>query len=253
MPYFFLVLAAGAFGAFGYWRGGLRLGLTLTPLILASLLLWLFGRLLYRFEVFTGGGLIWPALILLLVGVAGGYAIQFFARKKLPKQPPRADRIVGSVVGVFLAIVLVWLSCVYIAVRSASEGYAVETSSSARAAKTLNTGMVRWVPGLGGMGDMLTMLMELSAADDPTKQRAVEELRLHDLLDIEPMERFLNDASSIDDIEAATHGSLAAIWRLQKNPLLLDVARSPEMQEALKHLSLADVAEAVRRAQKTQR
>lgn len=67
-----LLIVAAAFGAYGCFRGALRFLLALLPLILASVLLWFLGPLLYRIDMLWNAGLVWPPAVLVILGVAIG-------------------------------------------------------------------------------------------------------------------------------------------------------------------------------------
>ena len=57
-----------------------------------------------------------------------------------------------------------------------------------------------------------------------------------------------DDAETAGDIRSASSGNLAALWRLQKNPLILQLVETREIQALLDRRTLADLAEAVRSA-----
>lgn len=243
-----LLIVAAAFGAYGYFRGGLRFLLALLPLILASFLLWLLGPLLYRIDVLRSVGLVWPPAVLVILGVVVGYVLQFVGKKKLPSKIHIADRIGGSVLGVLISLIVVWLGCVYVAVWSASRDSDTGSGSAARLARVLDSAVLRWVPIVGSGSRSMTGLMEISTADEEVRRRALQELGFDRLLDDPQMRAVLDDPEIRQDIEAAAKGSMAALWRLQKSPKILQLVESEEIREVIDRHSLDEIVEAVRRS-----
>ena len=123
-----LLVVAAAVGTYGYYRGAIRFLLALLPLVLASLLLWLFGPLLYRIDVLRSVGLVWPAFTLIVIAAIAGYALQRVIRKKLASKIRRADRIGGAVTGVLLSLIIVWTGCVYVTALSATRRVSLKGS-----------------------------------------------------------------------------------------------------------------------------
>lgn len=246
----FLVIAG--LGALGYWRGGMRLGLALLPLALASLLIWILGGAMYRFDMMRNLGFLWPGLILIVLGLGGGYALQWWLRRKLPKERATWDRVAGAVAGVFIAVIASWLVLVYATLLTATRsGAGTERQgggSSAEMARALNSGFVRWVPGVGSISDMTMVMVELGTADEAVQARAIEILDIQALADDPYVQAVLDDPATQADIEAAANADLGALYRLQKNQRVLDLARSEAIQGALDRISLADISAAIRQA-----
>ncbi len=247
MTYLVLVIVACGMGAWGYWRGGLRVLVRMAPLLMASVLCWLFSGWLYRSEFITSSGLAWPFILPTVIGVAGGYVLQFFVRKKLPKNPHRVDRIAGATICTLMAVVMVWLGSLFFALRgSAAAG--MLTADDTGPARMLNSAIVRWIPAVGTGSDSLMSVVEIASADETVRQKAVDNLKIDHLLGSETFLKMKDDAATYDDLVAASNGSLLALWRLQKNPLVYDFYKSSEMQDVLARLTLADIAQAVRDA-----
>ncbi|MCL4198761.1 MAG: hypothetical protein KJZ69_14835 [Phycisphaerales bacterium] len=248
MTYVVLILVAGTFGAWGYWRGGVRVAYGLAPLAFASALIWLLSGLLFRVESITSAGLAWPFILPMGVGLAGGYVLQFFARKRLPKEPHRIDRIAGASVCVLISVIVVWLGSLLIALRGGAEQGALTYARTAPA-RSLNNVVVRWIPAVGAGSDSLMSVVEIASADEEVRRRAAENLKIDHLLNSEALMKMTNDAATYDDLMAASSGNILALWRLQKNPLVHEFYRSAEVQDAIKRLTLEEIARAVREAQ----
>ncbi|NOG52909.1 MAG: hypothetical protein HND57_01035 [Planctomycetes bacterium] len=248
MAYVIMFLVMVGFGGLGYWRGGLRLGLGLLPLVCATVLLWLFGGIAYRIDAFRNIGLVWPGLILMLLGLAAGYTGQFFLRRKLPKDRHQYDRIAGAAVGVFMAVVITWLGTVYYWVYQVSKQHDV-SSTTTGLARTLNGGFVRWIPGVGNGSDAMMVLVDIASADEGVQQMVIADLGLDELRDLPEMQEVLNDAEIVDAIERMQNGNVFAFMTLQKHPLVLGLAENPDFMAAVERLSLKDIAESIRYAE----
>ena len=248
MAFIFLILVTGGLGVYGWWRGGRRIGLSLAPLVFASLLFWLFGPLFYRIDALRHAGLIWPMLIVTLPGFIGGYVLYFLTRKKLPKRPVRWDRNVGVAAGVLLALALVWLGCVGWVMLSVSRGQGYPSGSAAWLARALNTVVVQWIPVVGAGSDAMMDMVEIAAADEETRRRVLAEMDLEDLRDLPEMQAVLNDTATYEDVQQAGKGNLAALYRMQRNPLMQQLLETEEMARLLDRDTLAEMAEAIRAA-----
>ena len=243
-----LVIVAAALGAYGCYRGALRFLLALLPLIVASVLLWLLGPLLYRIDMLRNAGLMWPPALLVILGVVGGYVLRFIGRKKLPKRLHLADRIGGCALGCLLSLIVVWLGCVYVTVWSSSQDSERDSGSTARLARALDSAVLRWIPVVGSGSRSMTGLMEISTADEEVRRRALKDLDFDRLLDDPQVRAVLDDPETMQDIEAAGKGSIPALWRLQKSPKILQLVESERAREAINNRSLEAIVEAVRRS-----
>jgi hypothetical protein len=245
-----LAVVAGLFGLYGYWRGASRFGLALVPLLLASLLLWLLGPSVYRIDALRNAGLIWPGLLLTFVGIIGGYVLRAFLRMKLPKKPVRADRLGGSLIGIVIAVIVVWLGCVSVTALSAKDGDAQTDSSAAQLARTLNNTAIRWIPGIGSGSEAMTNLMDIATASVDARRHAIESLGLDQLADLPEMQAVMENTVTKADVDEAAGGSVTALLRLQKDPRVLKLLESKDVSEILNRHSLEEIAETVRQFKK---
>lgn len=248
MAYIYLFLAMVVFGAYGYWRGGLRFGLGLLPLVIASLLLWLLGGIFYRLEFLSNLGLMWPGLILIILGLAIGYTTRFLVNKKIPKEKKQYDRIIGSVIGVLVAMVMTWLATVYVWLYATSRQQEVSLTTSGLA-KTLNKGVVQWIPGLSSSSETMMMFVEIASADENVQQLVIEDLELDQLYNLPELQDVINDAGIVDNIESLQTGNIIALLKLQKNPLIIKLIESDDVQEAISRLSLEEIVNAIQKAE----
>jgi len=251
MTYLVLLIVACGMGAWGYWRGGLRIAYGLAPLLFASALMWIFSGLLFRSDFITSAGLAWPFILPVVIGVSGGYMLQFFIRKRLPRKPHQADRVAGAAACVLVAVVMVWLFSLLIGLRHGSAHGAL-TAADTGAARSLNNAFVRWIPGVGSGSDSLMSVVEIASASEEVRQKAAENLKIDHLTGSLTFQAMISDATTNDDLTAASRGNLLALWRLQKNPLVYEFYQSEEMQDAIKRLTLADIATAVEEARRAE-
>ncbi|MGD2111437.1 MAG: CvpA family protein [Phycisphaerae bacterium] len=249
MAYISLALVAGLFGVYGYWRGASRFGLALVPLIFASLLAWLLGPVMYRVDSLRNLGLIWPGLMLVFAGLIGGYVVRALLRMKLKKKLHPADRVGGSLIGIVIGVIVVWLGCVVVTTVSAKGGGGSNAGSAADLARTLNKTAIRWIPGVGTGSDTLTDLMDIAAAGDDARRRAVEELGLDRLSHLPEMQAVVEDSVTQADIDKAAGGSVTALLRLQKDPRILRLLETQDVREFMRDQSIGEIADTIRRYQ----
>jgi hypothetical protein len=243
----FVILVGGGV-ALGWWRGGARLGLSLAPLLVCSVFLWLGGGIAYQVDMMRNLGLIWPALFLIIPGLIAGYALRYWLKKKLPVEPGQTDRIIGGAVGLLIGLVLTWLGLVYQTVWYAAH----EQQSSGfnqGVARVLNNGVVRWIPGVGAGSNMVMDMMDIATAPREAQEKAVKELGLDKLRDVPELQAIADDPDLQAEIESIQRGNIAALWRLQKDERILALMEQKDFRDALERLSLDDIAEAVKRAE----
>lgn len=252
MAIIIFIFTAAALGSYGYIRGAIRFCLTLLPALLTSFIVLFFGPTLYRIDSLRKAGLIWPGLILLFVSVCGGYILQYFTRKIAPKTLHQADRIGGVALGLFLSINVVWLGCVYFVVWSTSNQPNREPDSTDWLANTLHTSVIQWVPILNTGCDTILNITEFATTNKSVRRQAIKSLGLNKLVDIPQIQALLEDKDTQADIQAAAKGDMYAIWRLQQNPLVLDLFETKEITEMISGISIDDISRAVREAKKNE-
>jgi len=186
--------------------------------------------------------------VLVTLGAGIGGVLLVVCKKELSKKIRRADRIGGCILGVLLSVAVVWLGCVYVTVWSATRDGDKGDGSAARLAHVLDSVFLRWIPVVGSGSSAVMDLLEISTADDEVRQRALQDLGFDRLLDV-PQVRAVLDAPEIqEEVEAAAGGSIPAMWRLQKNPKILELVESEEFREAIDSYSLDEIVEAVRKS-----
>ncbi len=249
MAYFIFLFILAGFTAFGWWQGGLRLLLWFTPLLLASILIWLFAGILYRIDFLVGFGLVWPAAIPLVLGFIGGGFIRHYGKKKLPEDKHQYDRIGGAIFGVFLAIVVTWLGAVFFWMNAISNQNDA-SQATIGLARSLNGGVVRWIPGIGAGSSTMTEMIEIASASDEARERAVEKLGIADLMEHPDVRNVVDDPEIQATIESVGKLNIAALWRLQSDDRIIALFDVPEIQDAVKRISLSDINDAIEESEK---
>lgn len=241
------IVAVGGLMAVGWWKGGARIGLALAPLLICSIFLWIAGSIAYQIDMMRNLGLVWPAVFLIVPGLVGGYLLRYWLKKKLPDEPGQRDRVMGAAGGFFMGIVITWLGLVYQVVWVTShDGQA--SSFNMGMARTLNNGVVRWIPGIGVGSGAIMDLVDVATAPEDVQRQAVKDLGLDKLSDTPEMQAIVNAAEIREQIESIRRGNVAALWRLQKDERVLALFESAEIREILDHVSLDEISEAVKRA-----
>jgi len=241
------LVAVGGLMALGWWKGGARIGLALAPLLICSIFLWIAGSIAYEIDMMRNLGLVWPAVFLIVPGLVGGYLLRFWLKKKLPDEPGGRDRIIGAATGFFMGIVITWLGLVYQVVWVTShDGQA--SSFNMGMARTLNDGVVRWIPGIGAGSGAIMDLVDVATAAEDVQRQAVKDLGLGKLSDTPEMQAIVNDPAIREQIESIRRGNVAALWRLQKDERVLALFKSAEIREILDRVSLDDISRAVKKA-----
>jgi len=249
MAYIIFLFVLAGFTALGWWQGGLRLLLWLTPLLLASFLIWVFAGILYRIDFLVGFGLVWPAAIPLVLGFAGGGFIRHYGKKKLPEKTHQYDRIGGAVFGVFVAVVVTWLGTVFFWMNAISNQNQA-SQATMDLARSLNGGVVRWIPGIGAGSQSMTEMIQIASASDEARQRAVEKLGIVDLMEHPDIRKVVDDPEIQATIESIGNLNIAALWRLQSDDRIIALFETPEIQDVVKRISLSDINDAIDESEK---
>ncbi|MCK4873160.1 MAG: hypothetical protein KAS72_10580 [Phycisphaerales bacterium] len=253
LPLVILLAVMGGVGYLGWRVGGVRLGVFLLPLILAGLGAMWIGPLLFHLGLHRVTGLVGPPAIGLVIGLAAGEALRWWVRKKLAKDKDRhvADRIGGAALGALLAIIIVWVGAVFVDVlgvrQRVERGVVTATpTASHRLAHGLGSSVVSLLPSMGHYARDLNLLVELAATSDGAKQAVVDDLDLDRLRDLPEVQAIKNDARTRADLELAQQGSITALLRLQRNPLILDLIEADEVRCVVDEVTIEDLAEQAR-------
>jgi hypothetical protein len=99
--------------------------------------------------------------------------------------------------------------------------------------RTANKGFVRHLPLVGELGDEVEALSFILSARPEARARLARELGWERLSDLPSLQAILNDEGTLADIEGAGAGDVAALYRLQKNELIIAFFREDDVQEII--------------------
>ncbi|HEB61353.1 MAG TPA: hypothetical protein ENJ06_05960 [Phycisphaeraceae bacterium] len=239
----------------GWRRGGMRLGLLLVPLICMGLSVRWLGPLLFRLNVHHLLGLLGTGLTAAILGLVVGEVVYFLLRKRLPvgEERNQTDRYFGVAVGLLLSLLLAWTGSTIMQIRAAERYLAtgdLQTGAKRSAfAGAVQRGLVSWIPGVGGFTRDIDLLIEFTTASQEARRQALRKLELDRLSELPQLQAVADDDRTVRDIEAAQRGNIAAILRLQHNPLIIDLVETPQMRRALDRVTLRQLTEEVRKAE----
>ncbi len=244
-----LLIALGvACGAYGYFRGGMRLGVSLLPPIVVAAAFWLFGATCFGMASVRNYGLVWPALLILVPSLTAGLGIRYLIQRRLPKRVHMVDRAAGALAGLVGSLLLAWLGCVQFAILAAARDPGREDGPAILFARAVNGAFIQRIPIVGSGGRTMMNLLEIATAEESVRRAAVVELGLDRLRELPEMQAILSDTATQADIEAAAKGNLSALWRLQRNAQILRLFDNEEMAAAVSRRTLDELADGVRRA-----
>lgn len=251
---FILLLALAGLGYLGYRLGGIRLALGLLPLVLAGFAVQWLGPVFFWLDLHRAIGLLGALAVAIVLGLVLGEVIRLVVKKKLlskEKERHRADRIAGVAVGALLAVCSVWagvtLHRTIIARQQFTSGtVAAQPSGLDRLGGLLGSGVARVLPGAGTYAHDVNLLVEIAGAPPAAREQAVRDLDLDKLRDLPEMQAIQNDERTVRDVQAAQRGNFAAVLRLQRNRLVIDLIETEEMQEALRQVTLERLIKRVR-------
>jgi hypothetical protein len=125
-------------------------------------------------------------------------------------------------------------------------GQAPVAGNVASAVKTLlrtaHHGFVRHVPILGPLGDEVEALTLILNADSRVREQLARAAGLDRLAELPSLTAIFDDPATLGEVEGVRGGSLAAIYRLQRNPLILAFFEEPEVQKLILELRPSDLA-----------
>lgn len=93
-------------------------------------------------------------------------------------------------------------------------------------------------------------MTELATTNKSVRRQAIKSLGLDKLVDIPQIRAVVEDKQTQADIQAASKGDIYAIWRLQQNPLVMELFETEEITDMISGISFDDISMAVREAKK---
>jgi MFS family permease len=196
-------------------------------------------------------GLVTPVLIGLAAAVLARAVIRrATAGEGKPRAPSIAGRGAGALFGAasgFAVAVSVWLLlflfCAVAAAPPAADPQRSnrEPSGLARAGnvfqalvQTANRGFVRHLPVIGPLEEEVEALAYILRADPRVRAELARQARWDGLSELPSLQAIVDDRATMADIDRVGRGNLAALYRLQKNPLIIAFCREAPVQKLLR-------------------
>lgn len=259
-------IPVGAGGVLGYRLGLLRLVRAGTPIVGAWGLGWYVASTGLSQAWFRPFGLSTPIVVGTLASVALWLVLRKIVaifspqsaspdgrRPATPRHGPLnglCGATLGGVCGLLIAA-SVWLLLFLLEGLMAPPETMQAAAMQARSGKTTwarsllrtaNRGFVRHLPVIGSVGDEVEAVVILLNSD----RRACEKLaRKHDLARLVELPSFraiAEDPLVLEELESVRNGDLSALYRLQKNPLILRFFEEKDVQKAIAGLSASSLA-----------
>ncbi len=193
-------------------------------------------------------GFVTPAILGLVVAVAARQA----TRRKFASLSPQARavgrpaRAVGALLGAgggSVAVASLWLG---VALASATLTPPGSSSSAALGPdasegtsmfqalfQTANRGFIRHLPLVGSLGDEVEALTYILNTDPHIRAELAFEEGWENLAELPSLQVIVKNQETLDEIDRVGSGDMAALYRLQKNPLILDFLAEPDVQKLL--------------------
>lgn len=109
-------------------------------------------------------------------------------------------------------------------------------------ARIVNVGFVRHVPIAGDMSAELVAIASILDQPLETRKQFAIAKRWDSLAELPSFVAIVENKELIADIDAAADGSLLALYRLQKHPLVLEFAREEELQSIVSQFDAQEIA-----------
>jgi len=191
----------------------------------------------FRARWFEPLGLATPVLIgiaaAIIVRLLWGNRRRAAEARETIRRLPTAERLAGALAGGLggaVAAVLLWLVLLaaipFVAPRS-REPSSPETASPEKdlfraLVETANHGFIRHVPIVGPFEEELEALVSILETEPAVRAELVRRRDWSTIARLESFRAIREDESIFADIEAVRRGDLRALYRLQKNPRILD-------------------------------
>ena len=250
-----LLTAVPVFVGFAVGRraGGSRVCSWLGPRVLAALGGIATTVTLFQLGIFWPLGLVTP-LVLGVLAARIAYklsqlAINFATDVKL-KSNGSLGGLIGSFAGLMVAVVgwqAILLSTGSDAtveldqVSDATKEIPRETSLQ-RLAVIANDGLIQHLPIAGPMTQDLIAIREIMDTPIEVRKQFAISKGWDDLANLPSFVALVEDESLIDQIESATKGNLLALYRLQRNPLVIEFARERQLQDLFQEFDVQQIA-----------
>ena len=236
-------------GLLGYRAGAGRLLSMAGPLFSGWACAILAAAAAFKAGWFQPLGLLTPALVGLLLGLA----VHRIARRPLRDLLERASRrvsphaprmvqrtagvLLGSAGGLAVAVSLWWMSLFAAGWIAGSQQIASPAPCAQEdpgmvfaLLRTANRGFVRHLPLVGPVGDEMEALGFILNVDEEVRARLARELGWDGIADLSTFRAIMDDAGIVEEIELVRQGRVDALYRLQRHPKIIAFFMEEEVQ-----------------------
>ncbi len=253
-------------GVLGYRLGLLRLVRAGTPIVGAWGLGWYFASTGLSQAWFRPFGLSTPIVIGALASVAGWLVLRRLVavlalkstgpegrRPATPRHGPLngfCGATLGGACGLLIAAsawLLLFLLEGLMAPPETMQAAAIhaqarKTTWARSLLRTANRGFVRHLPVIGSLGDEVEAVVILLNSDRRACEKLASRHDLARLVELPSFRAIAEDPHVLEELESVRNGDLSALYRLQKNPLILRFFKEKEVQKAIAGLSASSLA-----------
>ncbi len=251
----------------GCWGGGRvgwrRLGVFLAPwtisLILSSLLVYLG----FHNGWYWPWGLISPLVLGLLCHFVLTVTLFLIVRNRLNppsrSSPKTVSKFWGGTLGTLCGgcfSLFLWLSLSLFLItqepstpsepRSIEEERSLVQQWGKEIVNTAHKGFIKHLPVLGPATEDINSIKILIEADNKHLEIVAEENGLDELSELPTFKALLKDESLMEDVKSVSEGSLKALYRLQKNELILEFVKEEKVKKLLKTVKPKDLADRIK-------
>ncbi len=188
----------------------------------------------FRVGLFVPFGLLTPVVAGILFATATAVILHRAARARSKREVPRtgrATRLAGALVGLVGGLAIASSSRLgLVAIDGVSYVDPTRSRQVARGGagaslhalvRTANQGFLRHLPMVGSASDEIESLIFVLNADPAIQERLAEEKGWKQLTVLPSFRAIIEDSEVLDEIESVSEGSIAALYRLQRNPKVI--------------------------------
>jgi len=179
-------------------------------------------------------------------------------RRRLKKDRPSlgfAQRssglLVGGAIGFILAVTGWQIALLAMSLTSSTQLQAArevapqqpdKQSAWSGLAEVAHEGFLKHLPVAGPVTEELLAAAEIVKTPQDIRKRFARHKQWDSLADLPSFQAIVEDPALFADIDAATSGNLAALYRLQKHPLIIKFSREEQLQRIVTDLKASEIA-----------
>ncbi|MFT4511497.1 MAG: hypothetical protein ACI89X_003286 [Planctomycetota bacterium] len=232
------VLLIATATATGRRLGGRRLVRWMLLYAVAGFAAWGTARIALDSNWYWPLGLLTPVIASTIAAtIALLLANKVFAAKPPAEPAGKANRAFGGLLGTCIGgslAIATWLLlplCVATPTQPDRSKAGEAQAAIADLCSIAHRGFLRHLPVVGNASDEVQALLEILRADVVDHRRIVDAFDLESIRDVPAMQAALDNPGVHRELQRLRNGSLLALFRLQRHPLVLAVAESDEVTE----------------------